>query len=294
MEAVHPSGGPALSDSGPLVAVADLAARLGDDTVRIADCRWYLGEPERGCAAYRAGHIPGAVYVDLERHLSAPSGPGRHPLPDPATLAAAMGELGIGDSHDVVAYDDRGGAVAARLWWLLRHMGHARVRVLDGGLTAWRAAGQPVTSQVAAHPPATLTVRPRPDEIIERSELRAALGDVVLVDARSGERYRGEDEPVDPVAGHIPTAVSAPYEANLDADLRFLPAADLRARYATLGVGGDREVVAYCGSGVTACHDLLAMAVAGFGGARLYPGSWSDWAAVGYPVATGPAPGEAP
>ncbi len=294
MEAVHPRRHPPLNAGSPLVGVAELAGRLGDPSLRIADCRWYLGEPEGGRAAYGEGHIPGAVYVDLERDLSASEGPGRHPLPAPHAFATAMGRLGIGDGRQVVAYDDRGGAVAARLWWLLRHVGHEAVQVLDGGLTAWQAAGHPVTAAIPEMTSATLSVRPRPGEIIGRAELRVALGDVVLVDARSSERYRGETEPVDPVAGHIPTAISAPYEDNLGPDGRFLSPADLRARYAARGVGDGREVVAYCGSGVTACHDVLAMTVAGFRGVRLYPGSWSDWSTAGFPAATGAKPGTAP
>ncbi len=271
----------------PLESVADLAARLGDPALRIADCRWYLGEPARGPAAYAAGHIPGAVYVDLEHHLSAPSGPGRHPLPEPAQFAAAIGSLGIGSGHTVVAYDDRGGAVAARLWWMLRHVGHDDVAVLDGGLTAWEATGQPVTTEAPAYPPAELSVRVRAGDTWDRRDVLAGLATAVVVDARSGERYRGEHEPIDPVAGHVPGAVNVPYEENLGADLRFRTPAELRAVYAAAGITAESPVVVYCGSGVTACHDLLAMEVAGFGGARLYPGSWSDWSASGYPVEVG-------
>ncbi len=266
----------------PLVGVAELAARLGDPKWRVADCRWYLGEPDRGRAAYAGGHVPGAVYVDLERHLSASEGPGRHPLPDLGDFAAAMGALGIGSEHRVVSYDDRGGAVAARLWWLLRHAGHPAAYVLDGGLAAWQAAGLPVTAQVPRHPPARFDAGPGAMPTIDRDELQSRLGEVSVVDARAPERYRGDEEPVDPVAGHIPGAVNVPYEGNLGADQRFLGAATLRARYPTGG-----RVVVYCGSGVTACHDLLAMEVAGMGGGVLYPGSWSDWATAGYPVATG-------
>lgn len=266
----------------PLVGVAALAARLDDPAWRVADCRWYLGEPERGRRAYDSGHLPGAVYVDLERHLSAPEGPGRHPLPDLADFAAAMGGLGIGTDHTVVAYDDRGGAVAARLWWLLRHAGHEAAYVLDGGLSAWQAAGLPTTTEVPCHPVAELRAGPGAMPTVDRDELRARLGEVTLVDARAPARYRGDEEPVDPVAGHIPTAVNVPYEGNLGDDQRFLDPAELRARYPEAA----GPVVAYCGSGVTACHDLLAMEVAGLAGGALYPGSWSDWATAGYPAAT--------
>ncbi len=288
MAHVRPTGDPPLT--GPLIEAGELSRRSGDPRLRIADCRWYLGEPERGRAAYAEAHIPGAVYVDLEEHLSATSGPGRHPLPEPEALAATLGALGIGDEHEVVAYDDRGGAVAARLWWLLRHIGHGATRVLDGGLAAWQAAGLPVTDSLPDHPPAVLTPRRGGGATVDRSALRAVLGDVLLLDARAEERYRGEIEPIDPVAGHIPTARSAPYEDNLGEDHRFRSPADLRARYAALGAGPGADVVVYCGSGVTACHVILALEVAGFAGARLYPGSWSDWSASDLPVAVGTEP----
>ncbi len=267
----------------PLIGAAELAARLDDPAWRVADCRWYLGEPERGRAAYAAGHLPGAIYVDLERHLSAPRGPGRHPLPDLAEFAAAMGRLGIGSDHTVVAYDDRGGAVAARLWWLLRHAGLEAAYVLDGGLTAWQAEGLPLTADVPRHPPAEFHAGPGAMPTVGRDELRSLLGEATVLDARSPARYRGDEEPVDPVAGHIPGAVNLPYEGNLGAHQRFLDPHELRARYPA----GGAPVVVYCGSGVTACHDVLAMEVAGLDRAALYPGSWSDWSAAGYPVATG-------
>jgi thiosulfate/3-mercaptopyruvate sulfurtransferase len=277
-----------------LIPADDLARLLGDPDLRIADTRWYLAEPEGGRAAYDESHIPGAIFVDLDRDLSAAAGPGRHPLPPPAEFAATMGRLGIGDRHLVVAYDDRGGAVAARLWWMLREVGHHNVRVLDGGIQAWTTAGLPVTSEAAAFPPAELTVRPPLTRSIERESLRSRLGTVVLLDARAAERYRGDEEPVDPVAGHIPTARSAPYEGNLAADGRLLAAADLAARFRDLGAGGDRDVVVYCGSGVNACHHALAMAVAGLPEPILYGGSWSDWSTAGLPAATGDDPGHAP
>jgi thiosulfate/3-mercaptopyruvate sulfurtransferase len=277
----------------PLISADELAALLEDPDLRIADTRWYLAEPEQGRAAYDEAHIPGAVYVDVDRDLSAAAGPGRHPVPPPAEFAATMGRLGIGDRHLVVAYDDRGGAVAARLWWMLREVGHTAVRVLDGGIQAWAAAGHPVTPEPADHPPAELTVRPPLTRSIEREPLRSRLGTVVLLDARAAERYRGEEEPVDPVAGHIPTARSAPYEGNLDDAGRLLPAAELAARFRGLGAGGERDVVVYCGSGVNACHHALAMAVAGLPEPILYGGSWSDWSTAGLPAATGADPGPA-
>jgi thiosulfate/3-mercaptopyruvate sulfurtransferase len=271
----------------PLIDAAALGDRRDDPGLRIVDTRWYLGEPDRGPAAYRAGHIPGALYLDLDRDLSAPTGPGRHPLPDPDAFAARLGSLGIGDGHDVVAYDDRGGVVAARLWWMLRHLGHDEVAVLDGGLPAWEAAGLPLSTAEPDWPAATFTPRLRPGGTLDRDEVAAGLDDLVLLDARSVERYRGDEDPVDPVAGHIPTAISAPCTDNLGPDQRFLPAAALAERYRRLGATEPERVVAYCGSGVTACHDLLAMELAGLGGARLYPGSWSDWSAHGGAVAIG-------
>lgn len=269
-----------------LISTVDLAARLDDPTLRIADCRWYLGDGDRGRRAYADAHIPGALHVDLERDLSRFPGPGRHPLPGRQVFAERLGALGIGDRHTVVAYDDRSGAVASRLWWMLRDVGHRDVAVLDGGLEAWLAEGRPVTADVPSHGPAALTVRPGPTRSIDRTGIAAAEGGLVLLDARAPERYRGETEPIDPLAGHIPGARSAPLDGNLDANGRFLPPDDLARRYRDLGADGD-DVVVYCGSGVTACHDALAMVVAGLPEPMLYPGSWSDWSTAGMPVATG-------
>jgi thiosulfate/3-mercaptopyruvate sulfurtransferase len=278
----------------PLASTDWLQRHLDDSVLRLADVRWYLDEPERGRQVYLESHIPGAFYVDLEADLSAEDGSGRHPLPDWDEFAERMGDLGISDDSVVVAYDDRGGGVAARLWWMLRAIGHDRSHVLDGGLTAWIAAGGPVTDAVPDHLPARLTVRLRPGLTVDRDEVRTRLGSTVTLDARGGQRYRGETEPIDPVAGHIPGALSAPYEENLGPRQRFLPPEALAARYRALGVGEDTDVVVYCGSGVTACHDILAMEHAGVGRPILYPGSWSDWSSAGYPVAKGPDPGPAP
>ena len=279
---------------GPLISVPALADRLDDAAIRVADCRWYLGDGERGRAAYSTGHIPGAIFIDLERHLSASSGPGRHPLPDRSAFARTMGELGVGSHHMVVAYDDRGGGVAARLWWMMRDIGHAAVRVLDGGLTAWVAAGLPVETERGAHRPARLEVRRTLTRSITRLDLRAALGSLPVLDARGPARFAGLAEPIDCVGGHIPTAANMPFEDNLKPDLTFLPPKVLRSKYEELGAGSDRDTVLYCGSGVTACHDVLAMNVAGLPEPMLYPGSWSDWSATDMPVATGPDPGEPP
>lgn len=275
--------------SSPLIDADALAAISGDPALRLADTRWYLGEPDRGRRGFDEGHIPGAVFVELDHDLTAPAGPGRHPLPDRATFAATMGRLGFGDDHTIVVYDDRSGVIAARLWWMLRDVGHGAVRVLDGGLEAWTAAGHSLTTATVEITPATFTVRPGPTRQIDREELLERLGTVTVLDARAPDRYRGEVEPVDPVAGHIPTALSAPTTDNLDAAGRFLPATALARHYRALAPQG--EVVASCGSGVFACHDILAMTIAGLPEPMLYPGSWSDWSSSGMPVAVGDEPG---
>ena len=277
--------------SSPLISADDLAVLVDHGEAKVADTRWYLAEPERGLAAYRQGHIPGAVYVHLEEVLSAPHGPGRHPLPRRDDFASAMGALGFGDDDLVVAYDDRGGAIAARMWWMLRHIGHPQVMVLDGGLPAWIAAGHPVTADEPEVTQATMTVGESLTRTIDREDLAESLGEVTVVDARSMARYRGDEEPIDPVAGHIPTAVNVPYEENVDTEGLFLPRRMLSARYRSVGARGPDTVV-YCGSGVTACHDALAMVVAGLDEPILYPGSWSDWVANDMPVVTGDEPGD--
>jgi len=276
-----------------LITADQLAARVQDLAVRIVDVRWYLGRPGEGRTAYDAGHIPGAIYVDLDTDLRAPDGPGRHPLPDPAAFAARLGELGIGSEHAVVVYDDVGGGIAARLWWMLDDLGHDAVSVLDGGFLAWVEGGHPIEIATPAWPATTLRLRDQWSRVTDRDELRSRLGEVVLLDARGAPRYRGEVEPVDPVAGHIPTARSAPTEGNLGPNGRFLSGGDLRARFEALGASGD-GVVTSCGSGVTACHNALAMRIAGLPDPVLYPGSWSDWSTAGYPVATGAEPGDVP
>jgi len=281
----------------PLVSTEALAKRLGDPSLRIVDARWYLGRPGDGRRAYDAGHIPGAIFVDVDTDLTAPGGPGRHPLPEPGAFARRMAALGIGNANEVVVYDDVGGWVAARLWWMLDDLGHIGVAVLDGGYPAWQAAGLQTTTDVPA-PPAAHFVPARTAwrRVIDRDALKARLGEVVLLDARAGPRYRGETEPVDPAPGHIPTAISAPSTENLGPDGRHLPADRLRARFEGLGVEaeGPREVVTSCGSGITACANALAMRIAGLPDPILYPGSYSDWSRAGEPVATGPEPGERP
>ena len=281
-----------LSLPGPLVSVDWLAAHRTDPELRIADVRWSLSGPA-GRDRYRAGHIPGAVFLDAESELSAPGdGPGRHPIPSPGRLAAILGARGIGDEHVVVAYDDVGGSIAARLWWLYRHFGHdGACAVLDGGIGAWTDAGLELTADCPTDPPATWTPGEARDDRLDTATVAALLdGDLLLLDARAGERYRGETEPIDTQAGHIPGALSAPWSANLGPDGRFLEAGALRQRYASLGAG-ERPTVAYCGSGLSATHDLLALELAGIAGGRLYEGSWSDWSSdASRPVATGATP----
>lgn len=281
--------------NSPLVSCTWLSERLDDPGVRAVDTRWYLGEPGKGRRRYGEGRIPGAVYMDLDDDLAASEGPGRHPLPAPEDFAEALGRRGIGSRHHVVAYDQGPGSIAARLWWMLRDAGHERVSVLDGGFGRWAGSGFPVES--GPEPPAAPAVfeaRPGAYPTIDRDSLRSRLGAVQVIDARPAERYRGEDEAVDPVAGHIPGSISAPTGGNLRDDGTFKTPEELAARFAGLGLDPAAPVVSSCGSGVTACHNILALHLAGFPDAVLYPGSWSDWSASGYPAAVGPLPGAVP
>ncbi len=273
-----------------LISPEDLLARLDDPALRICDVRWWLTDPGKGRRDYAAAHLPGAIFVDADRDLVAAEGPGRHPLPSPAEFARRMEQLGIGDRSDVVAYDDAGGTIAARLWWMLDDLGHARVRVLDGGIGAWTAAGGPLTAQVPAHGRGRLTLRPTWTRTIDREALvpRLIAADITLADARAPERYRGELEPVDPLPGHIPGAVSMPTAGNLGPDGRFLAPDALRRRFDDLGPA----VAVACGSGVNACHNALALRIAGLPDPLLYPGSYSDWSTSGMPVTTGDQPGK--
>jgi thiosulfate/3-mercaptopyruvate sulfurtransferase len=227
-----------LSDRGPLICVDELAARRGEGTVRVADVRWYLGKPGAGRAAYDEGHIAGAAFIDLDADLSDAEGfgaPGRHPLPSPQAFARRMAELGFGSDDFIVAYDDAGGTIAARLWWMLDNLGHrGGVAVLDGGIQAWRAADHELVQDEPTSAPATMELAAKWHDVIERDVLARKLGEVTLVDARAPERYRGEVEPVDPAAGHIPTAVNLPVANNLggSASGPFKSADELRAAYA--------------------------------------------------------------
>jgi thiosulfate/3-mercaptopyruvate sulfurtransferase len=259
----------------------------------VVDVRFYLDPARRGREAYLAGHLPGAVFLDVETDLSAPGGGrgrplGRHPWPGEEQVGRVLGAAGIGPADTVVAYDDQAGAVAARAWYVLRAHGHERVAVLDGGLTKWVAEGRPLETAVPGHRPVACEARLRPGFVLAKAEVRALPPGSLLLDARAAERFRGEVEPIDPRAGHIPGARSAPYAGNLTQGPVpvFRPPAELRARYEALGAG-EREPIVYCGSGVTACHDLLALHIAGLRG-RLYAGSWSEWSAdPELPLATG-------
>ncbi len=269
--------------SVPLIDARSLAALADEALVRIVDCRFDLADTDAGRRAFMAAHVPGAVYAHLDTDLSAPTGPGRHPLPHPYVFAERLGRLGISNDSMVVVYDDAGGAIASRLWWMLRSLGHEHVRVLDGGWQDWMRFGAPTESGDAVIAAAVYVAPPAWSGTIDREALRGRLGTLTLIDARAAERYRGEIEPLDPVAGHIPTAVNMPFAANLGSNGRFLPPVELAERFAAAGA----EQVVYCGSGVTACHDILAMEIAGLPAATLYPGSWSDWSTAGEEVATG-------
>ncbi|PRX97325.1 sulfurtransferase [Allonocardiopsis opalescens] len=261
----------------PLIGAAGLARLLRSARPpALLDVRWRLGGPP-GADDYRAGHIPGAAFVDLDRDLAAPPGPGgRHPMPDTAAFQAAMRAAGVDGDRAVVVYDGADSTAAARAWWLLTYHGHPDVRVLDGGYRAWTDAGLPAETGAAEPEPGGFTARPGALPVLDAEAAARLAGEGVLLDARAAERYRGETEPVDPVAGHVPGAVSAPTAANVAADGRFRPAAELRERFAALGAVPGAPVGAYCGSGVTAAHEVLALRLAGVD-AALYVGSWSDW-----------------
>lgn len=279
-----------------LVTADELTRRLDDPAWVIIDCRFDLSHPDAGEQAYRAGHIPGARYAHLDRDLSSPvtEVSGRHPLPDPHVLCRTLGAWGVDRRKQVVAYDHASGPFAARLWWLLRWLGHTRVAVLDGGMTRWQAAGLPVSAATGAPPTARFTAERDDARWVSTPfvQARLAQGDCTLVDARAAPRYAGEAEPLDPVAGHIPGALNRPFTDNIDDRGAFRPAETLHREFRDLLGGRDpRGVVHMCGSGVTACHNLLAMEIAGLTGSRLYAGSWSEWIRdPSRPTATGRSP----
>ncbi|MEZ5566378.1 MAG: sulfurtransferase [Gammaproteobacteria bacterium] len=296
-QAVHEdSASPTVDDRrrSLLMTAGELAGRLragGKQVPVIVDCRFNLADPEAGRRAYLLEHLPGAWFADLNRDLSAAPGPGtgRHPLPEPRQLRALFEGFGINDSSLVVAYDAGGGMLAARVWWLLRWMGHRAVVVLDGGFQAWQQAGFPVDSALpqAGRVPSGQQIReqrfqgePGNMPVMTTAQIGEALttGSIRLLDVRSAERFQGQVEPIDPVAGHVPGAINAPCTDNLDAEQRFLAGTALRARYAPLIAGySGPEIVCMCGSGVTACHGIMALELAGIPDAALYPGSWSEW-----------------
>lgn len=277
-----------------LIQTAELASLLHNTNVAILDCRHDLAKPAWSDQAFAEGHIPGAIQAHLERDLSSHAGPatGRHPLPDVAKLAETLSRWGIDDSVQVVAYDQGNSAYAARAWWLLRWLGHTKVAVLDGGLAAWQEAGLPTSREAPVRTPRTFTARVTPNAFVTTAEVERALagGRSKLVDARGSDRFAGENETIDPVAGHVPGARNHPFLKNLDKGSRFHSSAELRRLWGeTLGAESARDVIAMCGSGVTACHNLLALEIAGLSGGQLYAGSWSEWIRnPARPVAKGP------
>ena len=277
-----------------LISTDELARELADPALVLVDCRHNLSDVEAGERAYLASHLPGARFMHMDRDLSGErtGTNGRHPLPDVAALSAGLSRIGIDASKQVVAYDQNNGMWASRLWWLLHWLGHEAAAVLDGGIDKWIAEGRPTTADMPRVKPARfVAMTPRPvassAEILQHLRDQAAA--LTIVDARAPERFRGDIEPLDPVAGHIPGAINRPYGANLTPRGTFKPAELLRSEFeAQLGAAPLSSVVHQCGSGVTACHNLLAMAVAGLPGSRLYPGSWSEWVSdPTHPVARG-------
>lgn len=286
-----------MDDMHPLITPHQLAGflRSTEPEPTVVDVRWSLTGPP-GRVDYQAGHLPGAIFLDVDTDLAGPPGAnGRHPLPDPALLQAALRAAGIRTTAPVVVYDAADGSVAARLWWLLRWAAHPAATVLDGGIAAWRAAGLPVTIDVPEPRAGTITVRPGSMPVLDAVQAAALARDGVLLDARMPPRYRGETEPVDPRAGHVPGAVNAPFGELTDAQGRWLPATRLRELAQRWGAAG-AQIGAYCGSGITACAVVLGLEVAGVTSperpAALYAGSWSQWCTdPDRPVTTGPSPG---
>ncbi|NDZ15750.1 sulfurtransferase [Variovorax sp. WS11] len=282
-----------------LISVDQLAAAIahgGAAAPLVLDCSFELSDPDAGLRAYVAGHLPGAFYMHLEHALSArkTGRNGRHPLPERERFARLMAGLGANDETQIVAYDNAGGMYAARLWWMLRWAGHEAAAVLDGGIAAWKAAGRALATEApAARAPGRFTLRPSRVSTVDYEALKANLANPskLVIDARAPDRFRGENETLDPIGGHIPDARNRLFRDNLAADGRFKPAEQLRQEFdAVTGGRAAAELVSQCGSGVTACHNLLAMEIAGLRGAALYPGSWSEWSAQpGAPIATGTA-----
>ena len=267
-----------------IVRVAELLTHIDDPDWVIVDCRFNLLQPAAGRDAWESGHIPGAVYANLDKDLAAAVAPdgagGRHPLPDPERFAEMASAWGVHSNSTVIVYDDVGNAIAARLWWLLRWFGHERVAVLDGGLHSWITAGEQLVTESSVRACGSFVPKPGSLPVIAAAQVQAALdrNELVLLDARAPDRFSGRNEPIDRLGGHVPGAVNAPFQDNLDADKCFRPTSELQAYYRALIADRPIDTVAcMCGSGVTACHTLLALEAAGMPGAALYVGSWSDW-----------------
>ncbi|WFR65145.1 sulfurtransferase [Paenibacillus amylolyticus] len=262
-----------------IVSMRWLLARMYEPDVVIADCRFLLGQPEAGRQAYEAGHIPGAVYLDLEKDLSSPVSAhgGRHPLPDPADLATRLSQAGIGSNARIIAYDDQGGMNASRLWWLLRYIGHEQVYIMDEGFTAWQNAKFPVTQNVPVQIPYSFEVNLQPQMLASVQDVQQAsvTASAVLIDSRDARRYAGLEEPIDAKAGHIPGALNYFWKDVLNWDGRWTDTEVLEERFSKLDKDG--AIIVYCGSGVSACPNVIALEEAGFSNVKLYSGSWSDW-----------------
>jgi thiosulfate/3-mercaptopyruvate sulfurtransferase len=277
-----------------LIQASDVYAHRNDPNWRFLDCRFRLGDTDEGRRLYKAGHLPGALYVHLDEDLSGPvvaGETGRHPLPSVAEAVKLFSALGIDEQVQVVAYDDMGGAIAARVWWMLHWLGHEAAAVLNGGIAAWEAAGYVLEAEQPRVTPRTFSVRGSKKQVVSAEDVDRirGKGGWRVIDSRTPERYRGEEEPIDPVAGHIPGAKNAPHPETIGADGQFKSAEELRKHFSDIiGETSSEQTVFYCGSGVTACRNLLAYQEAGLGDAALYAGSWSDWIAPGTrPVATG-------
>lgn len=278
-----------------LISVTELQKHLDDPAFVILDCRGELTDPHAGAAAFAVGHLPGAQHADPDVHLSDKSPGkdgafrGRHPLPRPENFIQTLRHWGVHPHSQVVVYDGHGGMFASRVWWMLRWVGHAAVALLDGGLPAWQAAGGAVTTKVTTKPPGSITLQAALVRTVSAEDVLANLDtkQSIVLDARANDRFRGENETIDPVAGHIPGARNRMFKDNLQADGRFKPAEALRAEFSAL-IRSPESTIAQCGSGISACHNLLAMEIAGLSGAALYPGSWSEWSSdPSRPVATG-------
>ncbi len=279
-----------------LVSTEWLAQHINHPDLAIIDVRWYLFDKDKsGYSEYQSGHVPGAVFMDIDRDLASPpgQGPGRHPLPQADMFAQAASRAGIAADKHVIAYDDRGGATAARLWWLLRYFGHDRVSLLDGGISKWIEEKRPLQTETPTIQEAHFVPHPRPEMVVDADVVDRLRSDprALVLDVRVAERYEGKTEPIDPRAGHVPGAKNAPYPGNLQPDQRFLSPQDLRRRFEDLGAGDKDKIVSYCGSGVNACQNIFALHLAGLTNALLYEGSWSDWSSTASrPLAIGAKP----